>query len=178
MLFKRIARAILVIAMAGGGAVAIESSPALADNGPLTSSHQAIIVGAGSDRCLDLQFGDSAGNGAPLQLWDCNGSYNQSFSSQAFYTINTRKWNDKCLDVVAGNPGDGARLQQWDCNYNAQQNFSFVYVKTLNGYAYYQIKTTFGKCLDATAQGTGNGTRIQQWTCFKTFPLNQLWSVR
>lgn len=178
MLFKRIARAIIAILIVGGGAVAIGAQPASADNGPLNSSHRAAIIGAASGRCLDVKNGDTAGNGARLQLWDCNGSYNQGFSNQSIYKINTTKWYTKCLDVVGGSGSDGTLIQQYDCNYNAQQDFSFVFVYNDGGHALYQIRTAFGKCLDAKNYGTGNGTQIQQYTCFASHPKQQLWWVR
>ncbi|BCJ39344.1 hypothetical protein GCM10010168_64080 [Actinoplanes ianthinogenes] len=178
MLIKRIARAIIAIMIVGGGTVAIGAQPASANNGPLNSSHRAAIIGKASGRCLDVKNGDTVGNGARLQLWDCNGSYNQGFSNQSIYKIQTRKWYDKCLDVVDGNPNDGARIQQYDCNYNAQQDFSFVFVYNDGVHDLYQVKTTFGKCLDATNYGTANGTPIQQYYCFPSHPAQQLWWVR
>lgn len=77
-----------------------------------------------SGKCIDVAGVSGRGNGAPLQLWDCELSgrdlANGSITDQR-WTITDNGFirntlSGKCIDV-AGAPGqsNGARLQLWDC---------------------------------------------------------------
>lgn len=179
MLLKRVARAILAIAVVSGGIVAFAAQPASAVAAPL-NSHFAKIVNLGANKCLDVVDGSKA-NGARIQLWSCASSQaQQKFYSGGYSWINTTGSTSdapqKCLDVTDGNPNDLVPIQQWKCaSSQAQQNFRFVPMGTGDGHQLYEIRTTYNKCLDATGYGTANGTRIQQYTC--TGALNQLFWV-
>lgn len=77
-----------------------------------------------SGKCIDVAGAPGRGNGAPLQLWDCELSGrnrdNGSTTDQR-WTITGNGFirntlSGKCIDV-AGAPGqtNGTRLQLWDC---------------------------------------------------------------
>lgn len=77
-----------------------------------------------SGKCIDVAGAPGRGNGASLQLWDCELSGrnrdNGSMTDQR-WTITGNGFirntlSGKCIDV-AGAPGqaNGARLQLWDC---------------------------------------------------------------
>lgn len=77
------------------------------------------------DLCLDVA-GASKDNGAPVQLWRCNGTNAQRFwRGGSIYEATTwkNKGSGKCLDLdISGSYGNlntapyGSKLQQWDCN--------------------------------------------------------------
>jgi hypothetical protein len=74
-----------------------------------TSAHP--IFGSGG-KCLDVTGADPR-SGTPLELWDCHGGANQSWTFAADGTV--RGLAGKCLDVAGGGQADGTRLILWDC---------------------------------------------------------------
>jgi hypothetical protein len=77
----------------------------------------AFTISAGVDagKCLDLP-GQSAVNGARLQLWDCNGLMGQQWLFDA-EDAKIRYMDDpsKCVDVPGGEAVEGQLLWLWDC---------------------------------------------------------------
>jgi hypothetical protein len=128
-----------------------------------TAATAGPITGIGG-KCVDVA-GASAANGTAVQLYDCNGSAAQSWTSGS--GDNTLRALGKCLDVAAAGTANGALIQLYDCNGTAAQQW------TSNGAAL--VNTGSGKCLDATGQSSANGTRLQIWTC--TGAANQSWSL-
>ncbi|WP_214416176.1 beta-1,3-glucanase family protein [Sphaerisporangium fuscum] len=114
------------------------------------------ITGPGG-KCVDVAGDDTGGNGAPVQLWDC-----QSYAVDQHYTMvgNTlRTFNGgKCLDVVDSGTANGSKVQIWDCSGTGNQQW----VLQSDG----SIKNTgSGRCLDSPGGATGNGTRLQIYDC-------------
>jgi hypothetical protein len=78
--------------------------------------------------CLDVA-GASKDNGAPVQLWQCNGTDAQRFQwiatdrSDHFLLKNVN--SGKCLDLDGAWDGSpyGSKLQQWDCHRGYNQQF-------------------------------------------------------
>ncbi len=69
------------------------------------------VAGVGG-RCLDVT-GNNPRSGTPVELWDCNGGANQSWTPAPDGTL--RGLAGKCLDVAGGNANDGTHLILWDC---------------------------------------------------------------
>jgi hypothetical protein len=123
----------------------------------------SIIRGVGSNRCLDVT-GQSTANGAPVEIWDCNGGRNQSWTSTPARTLTV--YGNKCLDVNGGSTSPGAKVQIWDCNGGANQQWSVNANGSITG-------VQSGLCLDVTGSGTANGTAVSLWTC--NGGANQQW---
>jgi hypothetical protein len=130
-----------------------------------------------SGKCIDVSGAPGRGNGAPLQLWDCELSGinpdNNSTTDQKWAFTNggfiRNTLSGKCIDV-SGAPGrgNGAPLQLWDCElsgYNRDNGTATDqrWTITSNGF----IRNTLsGKCIDVSgAPGQSNGARLQLWDC-------------
>ena len=123
--------------------------------GPITSG----LAG----KCVDDNGGSSA-NGTAVQLWDCNGSAAQTWSS----SNGTLTINGKCMDVVGQGTADGTKVDIWDCNGGANQQWT----AGANGSL---VSTQSGKCLDDPGSTTTNGTQLEIWTC--NGGTNQKWTL-
>ncbi|WP_432920735.1 beta-1,3-glucanase family protein [Microbispora sp. CA-135349] len=112
------------------------------------------IVGPGG-KCVDVAGDDTGGNGAPVQLWDC-----QSYAKDQRWTWSgqTLRTLGRCLDVQSGGTANGTPLQLYDCNNTGAQNW----VRLSDG----SIRNPqSGRCVDAPGGATGNGTRLQIYDC-------------
>jgi hypothetical protein len=130
-----------------------------------------------SGKCIDVAGAPGRGNGAPLQLWDCEltgvNPDNNSTTDQRWVLIGggfiRNTLSGKCIDV-AGAPGrdKGATLQLWDCELSGRNrdNGSITDQRwsiTGNGFVRNRLS---GKCIDvAGAPGTSNGALLQLWDC-------------
>jgi endoglucanase len=121
------------------------------------------IKGTASGRCVDVP-GGSRTNGTQIELWDCNGGSNQSFTYTSAKLFQV--YGSKCLD--ANGTGAGAKVQIWDCNGGANQQWNIHADGTVTG-------VQSGLCLDATGGAIANGTLIELWSC--NGGGNQKWSV-
>ncbi|GAA4066583.1 glycoside hydrolase family 64 protein [Nonomuraea soli] len=124
------------------------------------------IVGPGG-KCVDVSGDDTGGNGAAVQLWDC-----QSWAVDQRWTRNgdgTLRTLGRCLDVVSGGTANGTKVQVWDCNGTGAQ----VWAPQADGSL---RNPQSGRCLDSPGGATANGTRLQIWDCNGTgaqrFPLS------
>jgi len=120
------------------------------------------ITGLGG-KCVDVA-GASTTNGAPVQLYDCNGTGAQTWTLASDGSVQSL---GKCMDVTGASTANGAKIQLYDCNGSNAQKWS------VSGSAL--VNTGSGKCLDATGQSSANGTQLQIWTC--TGATNQQWTV-
>ena len=122
------------------------------------------IVGQESGRCLDVP-GASTTNGTIVNLWDCNGNANQTWTATAAQQLTV--YGNKCLDASGAGTADGTPVLIWDCTGGSNQQWTLNLDGTLVGVG-------SGKCLDATAHGTDNGTPLELWTC--NGGANQQWN--
>jgi hypothetical protein len=138
-------------------ALALTALPATADaaTGQLTG-----LAG----KCADVAGANSA-NGTAVQLYDCNGTGAQQWTTNADGSIQAL---GKCLDVTSAGTADGTPIQLWDCNGSGAQKWAATSTKTL-------VNAGSGKCLDVTGNNSANGTRLQIWTCFGG--ANQQWNL-
>ena len=111
-------------------------------------------------KCLD-DGGDSAANGAKIDIWSCNGSAAQNW---AFYPdtdpgdAGEMVINGKCLDITARGTANGSKTQLWSCNGGLNQQWFLVG----DGELYNPVS---GKCLDDPGWSTANGKQLDIWTC-------------
>nr|WP_202498740.1 family 16 glycosylhydrolase [Streptomyces sp. SID5469] len=127
------------------------------------SSSGAPITGL-AGKCVDVA-GSSSANGAPVQLYDCNGTTAQKWTVASDGTLRAL---GKCLDVTENGTADGSTVQLWDCGGSANQKW----VVTAAGDI---VNPQANKCLDVTGNNSANGTRLQIWSC--SGAANQKWKV-
>ena len=109
------------------------------------------ILGSQSGRCVDVP-NSSHNNGTRVQLWDCNGQSNQTWT----YTSSKQLlvYGNMCLD--AGGSGNGAGIQIYSCWGGANQQWNLNSNGTITG-------VQSGRCLDVWS--TNNGQQIQLYDC-------------
>ena len=124
----------------------------------------APIVSAASGRCLDVRHNDRT-PGTLLQIYDCHGGQNQSFSFTAAGEL--RGFGGAvCVEATGSAPGapvviancSGQLKQQWKLNGNG----------SITG-------QQSGLCLDVKDASTANRQPVQLWTCHGG--SNQRWST-
>ncbi len=114
-----------------------------------------VIRGVGSNRCLDVP-NNTTTNGTQLQIWDCNGGTNQSWTPTSAKEL--RVYGNKCLDVAGAATSPGSKVDIWDCNGGTNQQWTLNSNGTITGVG-------SGLCLDVVGAGTANGALIDIWTC-------------
>jgi non-reducing end alpha-L-arabinofuranosidase len=124
------------------------------------------IVGGQSGRCLDVPNSSTA-NGTQVQLLDCNGQANQSWTYTSGRQLQV--FGSKCLDANGQGRTNGTQVIIWDCNGQANQQWNVNANNTITG-------VQSGLCLDANGAATANGTKIILWAC--NGQANQQWSLR
>ncbi|WP_259401167.1 RICIN domain-containing protein, partial [Microbispora sp. H13382] len=129
---------------------------------PTSGGGSGPIKGTSSGRCLDVT-GASTADGTQVQLWDCNGQTNQTWTSTSAGEI--RVYGNKCLD--AAGTGNGAKVQIYSCWGGDNQKWRVNSDGSIQG-------VQSGLCLDAVGAGTGNGTKIQLYSCHGG--TNQKWT--
>ncbi|HET6708415.1 ricin-type beta-trefoil lectin domain protein [Amycolatopsis sp.] len=142
-------------ALIAASAVVLAPGVAQAATGPIT--------GLGG-KCVDVA-GESTTNGTAVQLYDCNGTNAQQWTTGSDGSLQAL---GKCLDVTSAGTANGTRIQLWDCNGSNAQKWTANAAKNL-------VNAGSGKCLDATGNSSANGTRLQIWTCATT--ANQQWTL-
>jgi hypothetical protein len=126
----------------------------------------APLVGAGSNRCLDVSGNvDTLGQG--LQIWDCNGQANQNFELTAAGELRTFN-GTRCVDAFNNQTANGTRVVIWSCNGGANQQWRRNADGSIAG-------LQSGRCIDVNAAGTANGTIAILWSC--NGQANQRWNV-
>src|SRR5690606_12041766 len=105
------------------------------------------IVGVQSNRCIDVP-NSSRNNGTRVQLYDCHGQTNQSWT----YTANRQLqvYGNMCLD--AAGTGNGAAVQIYSCHSGTNQQWNVNSNGTISG-------VQSGRCLDVWS--TSNGAQVQ-----------------
>lgn len=112
--------------------------------------------------CLDIA-GDSNTNFTAVQVYTCNGTDGQEWTSEPDGTVRAL---GKCLDVNGGGTANGTKVDLYDCNGTGAQ----VWHPGANGSL---VNPQSGKCLDDTGFSTTPGTQVQIWAC--TGNSNQSW---
>ncbi|MFF7678395.1 RICIN domain-containing protein [Actinacidiphila glaucinigra] len=115
-------------------------------------------------KCVDVA-GANPANGTPVQLYDCNGTAAQQWTTASDGTLRAL---GKCLDVKDFGTADGSQLQLWDCAGGTNQKWVLSGARDI-------VNPQANKCLDVTGNNSANGTRLQLWTC--TGGANQKWTL-
>jgi len=108
--------------------------------------------------CMDLA-GASKELGTAVQLWDCNGLWEQNWLLSHGITIRVMSDYHFCLDVWGGEMKKGSKVQLWECNGYIQQKW----VWDSGSYAIKSASNT-SLCIDA-GEGMVGGTELMLWDC-------------
>ncbi|WP_182882579.1 MULTISPECIES: lectin [unclassified Microbispora] len=128
------------------------------------SAGPSAIKGVASGRCVDVPNASQT-SGTQVQIWDCNGQSNQSWTPTSSGEL--RVYGNKCLDVANMSTADGAAVQIWDCNGQNNQKWRFNSDGSITAVG-------ANKCLDAPNYSTANGVKLQIWSC--NGQSNQRWT--
>ena len=113
------------------------------------------ITGPGG-KCVDVLGDDSGGDGAGVNLWDCQSSaVDQHWTHNADNSLSTL---GRCLDINGNGTAQGTPVELWDCNGVGGQKWIQQPDGSLRN-------PQSGRCLDSPSGGTANGTRLQIWDC-------------
>jgi len=116
------------------------------------------------NKCMDIALNGAQGpfNGAHVQVWDCNGLFNQQFIWCSDGRIVSAMNKDYCLDIPGGNPFvEADYMQMWQCNGKGGQKWSY----NGNSMEIYSTNTggsgrPKGMCLDTASGSTRDGSAI------------------
>jgi len=139
---------------------------AAAGVGGSTPPTGAPVRAVGAGKCLDVNGGTTT-LGTQLQIWDCSGASNQTWTRTASGEL--RVYNDTsplCLDASGRGTANGTQVVIWTCNGQNNQQWNVNTNGTITG-------VQSGLCLDVSGAGAANGTKAQLWTC--TGAANQQW---
>ncbi|BCY15503.1 beta-1,3-glucanase family protein [Actinoplanes sp. L3-i22] len=130
-------------------------SPFTGGTGGGGGSTGATTIAAPGGKCVDVAGDDIGGDGAAVQLWDCQ-SYavdqHWAWTGQSLTTLGM------CLDIAGGGTANGSVLQLHNCTGNAAQ----TWIANSNGSI---SNPQSGRCIDTPSGNTANGTRLQIWDC-------------
>ncbi|WP_309117286.1 lectin [Saccharothrix sp.] len=127
-------------------------APPSHDVGPYPPRSGA-ITGLAS-KCADADP-SIAGNGAPVRLWDCNGTPAQQWTLASDGTVRAL---GRCLDVSGSGRSNGTKVQLWECNATGAQQWWPRPGGAL-------VNPPSGKCLDVPNSNTANGVQLQIYDC-------------
>ncbi|WP_328653134.1 lectin [Micromonospora sp. NBC_00330] len=123
------------------------------------------LVSAASGRCLDV-VGNAATTGTRVQIWDCNGQANQTWTFTDAGELRVFN-NSLCLDAEAGQTSAGTAAIIWSCTGAANQQWRLSSNGSITG-------VQSGLCLDVSGAATAAGTLVALWNC--NGQANQRWS--
>ncbi|ADJ45081.1 alpha-L-arabinofuranosidase [Amycolatopsis mediterranei S699] len=133
-----------------------------------SSTTTGAVHAVGANKCLDVS-GVSTTPGTQVQIWDCNGGTNQTWTRSTSSELTVYDGgNMRCLDASGKGTSPGTKVIIWNCNGQNNQQWTFNANGTVTG-------VQSGLCLDVTGSGTANGTLTQLATC--TGANNQKWSL-
>ncbi|MEU9076483.1 ricin-type beta-trefoil lectin domain protein [Kitasatospora sp. NPDC048538] len=117
-----------------------------------------------ASKCVDVK-GANAGNGTPVQIYDCNGSVAQKWRIGVDGTVRAL---GKCLDIKGGGTGNATLAQLYDCNGTGAQQWQARPDGSL-------LNPQSGRCLDDLGFSTTNGNQLGIWDC--NGAANQKWNL-
>ncbi|MDL4818483.1 RICIN domain-containing protein [Actinomadura opuntiae] len=124
------------------------------------------IRGPGSaGRCIDVAGDDTGATGAPVQIWNCLGVADQSWTVAGDGTIRTM---GKCMDVEGYGTANGSKVHLWDCHGGGNQ----IWRPQPGGVL---LNPASGRCLDLPSGNLTNGVQLQLWDCNGQWP--QSWQL-
>lgn len=131
-------------------------------SGGIVSGAKYRIVSRQSNKCLDVEGGNSSA-GANVLQWENNGGINQQWylnqNSDGSYTV-LSALSGMAIDVEGGSTSNGGNVIVW--NSNGQDNQKWWITDMGNGY-YSIVSKNSGKSIDVEGNSTDNGGNVLQW---------------
>ena len=129
------------------------------------------IVGSGNNNvttaCLD-NYGGSSSDGNPIDMWSCNGQYNQAWTEPGDGTIRVQ---GSCLDITGGSTSPGTALELYHCvSGDAAQQWVVYPDGTLRN-------PNSGLCAAVGTTLTSNGSPLVVTATCGANQGSQLWAV-
>jgi len=118
---------------------------------PPPAGGTGVIRGSQSGRCIDVP-NVSHNNGTRVQLYDCHGQSNQTWTYTASKQLTV--YGNMCLDAAGS--ANGAAIQIYSCNGQSNQQWNLNADGTITG-------VQSGRCLDVWS--TANGAQVQLYSC-------------
>jgi endo-1,4-beta-xylanase len=132
-----------------------------------TGSGSGPLRAVGAAKCLDVP-GQSTTLGTQLQIWDCSGGTNQTWTRTSANQLTVYSGGTlRCLDAYDNQTSPGTKVEIWSCNGAANQQWRLNSDGTVTG-----IQS--GLCLDVTGASTADGALVELWTC--NGGSNQRWT--
>jgi len=123
---------------------------------PSTGTSATTLVGGLSGKCLSVT-GSSTANGATGEIYTCNGSPSENWTTGAEGTI-VGGLSGKCLEVTGSSTANYAGVDISACDGAANQQWTVNPGGTIVG-------AQSGKCLSVTGSSTANGATAEIYTC-------------
>ncbi|GAA0703543.1 hypothetical protein GCM10010193_68040 [Kitasatospora atroaurantiaca] len=118
------------------------------------------IISVANGKCVDVKDG-SKSDGAPIQLYSCNGGANQLWKLEADGTVRSM---GRCMDVQYAKTDNGSVLGLNTCHDGTNQKWELLPGGKLRG-------VQSGKCLDVNYYWIFN--RLVIWDCSSARPYQQ-----
>ncbi|MFK4088819.1 lectin [Kribbella sp. NPDC020789] len=128
-------------------------APPSYDVGPAQPRTSTAVKGV-AGKCLDAQ-GDAPDVGAPVALWECNGTVNQTWTLASDGTMRAR---GHCLDVSSSGRANGTKIQLWSCNGSGAQQWWPRPGGVL-------MNPPSGRCLDVPGGKPDSSVQLQLYDC-------------
>ncbi|MFC0438884.1 arabinofuranosidase catalytic domain-containing protein [Kutzneria buriramensis] len=131
-----------------------------------SSGTNGAVRAVGAGKCLDVN-GRSTTPGTQLQIWDCNGGDNQTWTRTSSGQLTVYS-GSATMCATAANSSSGSPVAIQPCGSTASQQWHFNDDGTVTG-------VQSGLCLDVSGASTANGAKVQLWTC--NHGSNQQWTL-
>lgn len=133
-----------------------------------SASSSGALHAVGSGKCLDVN-GSSTTPGTQLQIWDCNGGANQTWTRTSGSQLTVYSGSSQmCLDDYGSGTANGTKADIWGCTGASNQQWNINSNGTITS-------ASSGLCLDVNGGATADGTLVQLWSC--DGGSNQQWSL-
>jgi hypothetical protein len=147
---------------------AVQANITAAGYAPGPAAPTSAVRATGANKCLDVN-GATTTAGTQLQIWDCNGRANQTWTRTGAGELTVYGGGDlRCADASGRGTANGTQAIIWNCNGQNNQQWRFNSDGTITN-------VQSGLCLEVAGAGTANGTKVRLWAC--TGAANQRWNV-
>ncbi|MDN3479744.1 arabinofuranosidase catalytic domain-containing protein [Curtobacterium sp. APC 4022] len=126
--------------------------------GVSTGGGPGAAITAPGGKCVDVAGDDVGGNGAVVQLYDCQALAADQHWLGSVYGTHTLSTLGRCLDANGNGTANGTHVELYDCNGVGGQQW----IVQPDG----SIKNPqSGRCLDVPSGNTANATALQLFDC-------------
>ena len=137
---------------------AVQANITAAAYAPGPPAPTGAVRASAANKCLDVNAASTT-PGTQLQIWDCNGGANQTWTRTESGALTVYSGgNLRCADAYGQGTSNGTQVVIWNCNSQPNQQWRFNADGTITS-------VHSGLCLQVAGAGTGNGTKVQLWTC-------------